>query len=350
MDGLDLGFASENHPSPYEISNPIPMNWHYVKDGEQYGPVTEEELKRLYESGQLSSNDLVWREGLSDWMTYGSTFEEPTASSPSESAKVSPEMQAAPQTDAIPARTGTGGQLPNSEIRARALSALSGNWWPAVGVVLAWFIIGQALMGIMGFIPLLGFFAIILCTGPLMLGLAEYFLRLSRGTDAQFSHLFNGFSNFVLGLVIYILMALIAVGAFLVAAIAGGIVMGISIAQSGGSPEANPFFWLGMVVLYIPVMIGSIFFYILFSLSYFIALDEPEMGAVHALKKSPAMVKGFKVKLFWMFLVFYGWSLLTLPTLGIGMLWVMPYMFTSLAGFHDDLKAPAEAAVASEPV
>jgi hypothetical protein len=38
-------------------------------------------------------------------------------------------------------------------------------------------------------------------------------------------------------------------------------------------------------------------------MSFFIAIDEPEKGAVHALKKSPAMVKG---KLFMMYLVFYG--------------------------------------------
>ena len=210
---------------------------------------------------------------------------------------------------------------------------------PPLAVVLVWFVVQQAT----GFIPLLGPLAMLICTGPLMLGLYEYFLRCYRKSDPQFSHLFNGFSNFALGLVIYLLTALIAIGASLVAAIPGGIIMAITVAQSGGnSPENNPLFWLGLMVIIIPVVIVSALISIMLFLSYFIALDEPEMGPIHALKKSPAIVKGFKGKLFMMFLAFFGWSLLTIPTLGIGMLWVLPYMYTSMAGFYDDLKAPAE--------
>lgn len=41
--------------------------WHYAVGSEQYGPVTLLELRGLVTSGQLTADDLVWKEGLADW-------------------------------------------------------------------------------------------------------------------------------------------------------------------------------------------------------------------------------------------------------------------------------------------
>ena len=43
-------------------------DWFYSKDETRLGPVTEDELKRLAADGQLKPNDLVWRDGMSDWV------------------------------------------------------------------------------------------------------------------------------------------------------------------------------------------------------------------------------------------------------------------------------------------
>jgi len=42
--------------------------WYYALNGKQNGPVTDEVFKALLVSGQLSSNDLVWRKGLAEWV------------------------------------------------------------------------------------------------------------------------------------------------------------------------------------------------------------------------------------------------------------------------------------------
>ena len=42
--------------------------WHYTKQGEELGPVSSSQLKGLAASGELLPTDLVWKEGLSDWM------------------------------------------------------------------------------------------------------------------------------------------------------------------------------------------------------------------------------------------------------------------------------------------
>lgn len=48
------------------------MDWYYAKDGQQVGPVSEEELTKLKQGGQLSGEELVWNETLTDWVPMNS--------------------------------------------------------------------------------------------------------------------------------------------------------------------------------------------------------------------------------------------------------------------------------------
>jgi hypothetical protein len=43
------------------------QEWHYSRNGNQVGPVTAADLKRLASTGQLSPTDLIWKEGWEDW-------------------------------------------------------------------------------------------------------------------------------------------------------------------------------------------------------------------------------------------------------------------------------------------
>ena len=45
--------------------------WYFAIDEEERGPVTEAQLRTLIGTGNLSRNDLVWREGLNDWLPAG---------------------------------------------------------------------------------------------------------------------------------------------------------------------------------------------------------------------------------------------------------------------------------------
>jgi hypothetical protein len=42
--------------------------WYYAKNDQQLGPVSPTELKKLAESRALSSDDLIWREGMESWV------------------------------------------------------------------------------------------------------------------------------------------------------------------------------------------------------------------------------------------------------------------------------------------
>jgi hypothetical protein len=45
--------------------------WYYIKDGEKHGPVHVVNLKRLAQNEKLMPTDLLWKEGLADWVPAG---------------------------------------------------------------------------------------------------------------------------------------------------------------------------------------------------------------------------------------------------------------------------------------
>ena len=63
------------------------MQWYYSKNGTQLGPVEESELRAKLGSGEISAADLVWKDGMPDWLAASRVAElnvavpPPTASS-----------------------------------------------------------------------------------------------------------------------------------------------------------------------------------------------------------------------------------------------------------------------------
>ncbi len=44
-----------------------PVDWYFARGNKQMGPVSAVDLKRLAAAGELLPDDLVWREGLTEW-------------------------------------------------------------------------------------------------------------------------------------------------------------------------------------------------------------------------------------------------------------------------------------------
>jgi hypothetical protein len=42
--------------------------WYYSKNGMQMGPVSQEELSAKAKGGEVLASDLIWREGMADWL------------------------------------------------------------------------------------------------------------------------------------------------------------------------------------------------------------------------------------------------------------------------------------------
>jgi hypothetical protein len=50
------------------MSAPASSNeWYLAREGQQFGPITEAELAEFIKRGHLQPNDLLWREGFSEW-------------------------------------------------------------------------------------------------------------------------------------------------------------------------------------------------------------------------------------------------------------------------------------------
>src|SRR5205085_6133057 len=43
------------------------QTWYYTRGGQQVSPVSAEELRRLASAGQVAREELVWREGMTEW-------------------------------------------------------------------------------------------------------------------------------------------------------------------------------------------------------------------------------------------------------------------------------------------
>jgi uncharacterized RDD family membrane protein YckC len=47
------------------------MNWYYVEQGKQAGPVSDEQFNALLQNGTITADTLVWREGMAEWLPCG---------------------------------------------------------------------------------------------------------------------------------------------------------------------------------------------------------------------------------------------------------------------------------------
>lgn len=144
----------------------------------------------------------------------------------------------------------------------------------------------------------------ILLGGVIQLGSARYHLNLIDGRDATFSDLFSQFSRFGSALVMNLLNSL--------------------------------FVFLWMLLLVIPGIIAAYSY----AMAPYIMLEDPNCGGYEALRRSKQLMKGHKMDLFLLELSFIGWHILCLFTLGIGSLWLQPYISTSRASFYRDISQP----------
>ncbi len=95
------------------------------------------------------------------------------------------------------------------------------------------------------------------------------------------------------------------------------------------------FIYLWSLLFIVPGIIKSI----AYSMTPYILMDQPEIGAKEALKLSMQMTDGHKGQIFVMYLSFIGWQLLNGITYGIlGIFYVNPYYSCSLAGIYESLK------------
>ncbi|GAA3018177.1 DUF975 family protein [Tetragenococcus solitarius] len=229
----------------------------------------------------------------------------------------------------------------NAELRAEARQMLKGRWKESVLMNLVPVLIMIAIAAII-LIPVLLFFS----HNPQILeDTSPYYTDYSTGSNGSSS----GSSGFISGLI----------SAFFTVAI-GWTFLDI---LRGKKEIIRPFkdvfrtfrapYALAVLVIYLLTAIFKFLWTLLFiipgiiknysySQSYFIYYDTYEETGqtpryLDSITASRHLMDGFKAKLFFLDLSFIGWHVLSFLTLGIGYLWLMPYIYATKAAFYNNL-------------
>lgn len=189
----------------------------------------------------------------------------------------------------------------NSELRQQAAGSLTGNWGMAAVITLVYLLLTGSTSSASQYInPSFGLISILLL--PLHYGFAILFLDLLRGVKLDLGRLFDGYKDF-------------------------GRILGTGLLQA-----IYTLLWL--LLLIVPGIVKSYSY----AMTSYILKDHPELQYDAAISKSMVMMSGYKMKLFLLDLSFIGWGILCLFTLGIGFLFLNPYMQAAHAAFYEDLK------------
>ena len=135
---------------------------------------------------------------------------------------------------------------------------------------------------------------------------------------------------------------------FILGMIVVAVVAGILMAQEGFLA------FLGGVLMlagYVALMVWFIGKVLNLILGDYIAIDNPDLTAKEAVEKSIAIMPGHRWRYICLGLSFIGWAILSAFTLGIGDLFLTPYMAVADVVFYEEvLKDSGEAKTEPEPV
>ena len=95
--------------------------------------------------------------------------------------------------------------------------------------------------------------------------------------------------------------------------------------------------WLSAVIVFLfslLLIIPGIIAYLNYILVPFIMFDDENVNISDALKHSKRLMYGHRWQVFYLGCRFLGWGILCIFTLGIGFLWLIPYMITSYWHFY----------------
>ena len=229
-----------------------------------------------------------------------------------------------------------------ADFRAKARQGLEDNWGKAVGVGFVASLLGAATtavgssgssggsdengiksitdlngivpvefqVGFMVLLSVLSFVTIVLLIlhftvgGAATLGYVKFNLNLVDQKPASFADLFSEFHRFGAGFMMQLLR-----GAYI-------------------------FLWT--LLFFFPGIYAAYGY----AMTPYILMENPEMTANDAITKSKELMHGNRWRLFCLEISFIGWSLLAvLFTLGIGFLWLKPYMEASYAAFYREITA-----------
>ncbi|MCL1929961.1 DUF975 family protein [Candidatus Saccharibacteria bacterium] len=187
-------------------------------------------------------------------------------------------------------------------LKSKAKQAIKGNLWMIAAIFIVVFTSQMLLAYITSFV---GGVVGLLLAGSITLALAMIFLELvKKHRKPQVEDLLFGFKNgnFGRGLIGYL--------------------------------RCTFFTFAWSLLLIVPGIIK----WFSYSQMFYLMADDPKLEPSEAQARSMEMMRGHKMELFNLYLSFMPWILLVVVTLGIGLIYVLPYLNATLAAYYIQLK------------
>ncbi len=238
-----------------------------------------------------------------------------------------------------------------SQIRANARENLTGKWGKAALITLSYVIIVFVISFLCNLVPVIGQIAWIVISTPISYGLLVSFIKLKRDEEVDCTDfLSNGFSNFgrVWGVVgnialkmilpiclvfLFAIIMVVSISGSIIGLAYGSMSYSVSTAMASGF---GFFVFVGFIGYFASIIYAIVKGY-LYTLSFYILNDNDNMSGKEIVAESARLMKGNRWRFFWLGFSFIGWAFLSAFTLGIGMLWLVPYMMVSIVFFYEEL-------------
>lgn len=226
-----------------------------------------------------------------------------------------------------------------SELKELTKSQLKGNWKTPVLLTLAYFVvtfIASLFQQEAQSLPTIIITFIVVCAISVWatIGIPNFYLEfLKKDGKAGFKDVLVS-SNKLLK----------ALGYIVIVGIISMIIGFISVFTATGLITSSIFYSDGITIVNIIAIILIAVMYIAFIIFTFaiaqvpyIIIEKGDLGVIGAMKLSMQIMKGNKWKYFVLQLSFIGWGILSVITLGIGFLWLIPYITLAQTNFYKNL-------------
>lgn len=219
----------------------------------------------------------------------------------------------------------------NSQLKELSKNQLNGNWKLPIIITLIYLLISILISFVEGIVYSDILVAILTIISFMIgvwstVGIPKFYLEFIKDnrkvqlTDALVSLQILGKSllyNIIIGIITFIIL-IIAIG-----------ITVFSIDNTG------ILFFIRFIIS-MSIYVGFIILAIGWSQAPYIIVEN-NIGVIESMKISMKMMKGYKLKYFTLGLSFIGWAILSILTLGIGFLWLIPYINLTFANFYKDI-------------
>lgn len=242
------------------------------------------------------------------------------------------------------------------ELKALSKEQLRGQWTIVVLITLFYGVIEFVFARLTNYYESSFLFSICSFFITLLIGLwgNNLYLKLTRGKIVKFADMFISGTTYLKGLGIYLLQVLMMIPAAIISILVGafltvGVVAGIGVTQDFIIPSnlesfvtAFDFgyflkffliFLLIVLVISIPMMLLTYYLYP----SLILICEDETRGVGECIGMSFRLMHGNLWKYIVLQLSYLGWALLGVLTLGIGYLWLVPYITTVNMNFFNKL-------------